>query len=214
MQNELLRRTTLLDHLFLTSDYRQVPDRNFLQFFPFFNHCCFRCRYLHSLRHRNRLVNQIVMLQWIITLFCNMVFMMMRQCFSHTKKSQRFTSLQNTRQFWFYLIGFTTGCPPLDSVFGYGLRKFHQLLCHLQHKIIRNLLHCTLQISVLVLDLGYFEVTPVLIDAMSLSQDSWANASALARLWRHWKQGEQIGQVDIVGSLNLLHQFGLVLPKP
>ena len=39
--------------------------------------------------------------------------------------------------------------PLLGSVFGYGLRQFHQLLDHLRHKDIRNLFHCTMQVSVL-----------------------------------------------------------------
>ena len=47
--------------------------------------------------------------------------------------------------------------PSLDSVLGYGLRQLRQLLDHLQHRIIRNLLHCALQVSVLAGDLGYFE---------------------------------------------------------
>ena len=39
--------------------------------------------------------------------------------------------------------------PSLDSVLGYGLRQFRQLLDHLQHRIIRNLLHGAVQVSVL-----------------------------------------------------------------
>ena len=64
MQNELCsaRRPCFIDHFFLTSDVRQVPRRNFLQFFPFLVHRCFRCRNFHSLRHRNKFVNQIVVL--------------------------------------------------------------------------------------------------------------------------------------------------------
>ena len=48
------RRPCFIDHLFLTFDFGQVPRRNFLQFFPFLVHCCFRCRNFHSLRHRNK----------------------------------------------------------------------------------------------------------------------------------------------------------------
>ena len=50
-----------IDHLFVTSDFCQVPHRNFLQFFPFLVHCCFCCGHLHCLRHR-KIVYQIVML--------------------------------------------------------------------------------------------------------------------------------------------------------
>ena len=52
------------NHLpFLAFDFGQVPRRNFLQFFPFLVHCCFCCWNFHSLRHRNKFVNQIIMLQ-------------------------------------------------------------------------------------------------------------------------------------------------------
>ena len=36
--------TCFIVHFFLTSDFRQVPRRNFLQFFPFLVHWCVRCR--------------------------------------------------------------------------------------------------------------------------------------------------------------------------
>ena len=51
-----------IDHFFLTSDFCQVPRRNFLQVFPFLVLHCFCCRNFHSLRHKNKFVNQIVML--------------------------------------------------------------------------------------------------------------------------------------------------------
>ena len=38
---------------FFAFDFRQVPRRNFLQFFTFLVHRCFRCRNFHSFRHRN-----------------------------------------------------------------------------------------------------------------------------------------------------------------
>ena len=63
----------IIDHLCLTSDFCQVPRRNFLQIFLFLIHCCMCCGYLHGLRHRNRFVNQMKMLQWIVTLSYNMV---------------------------------------------------------------------------------------------------------------------------------------------
>ena len=56
------RRSCFIDHLFLTFDFRQIPRRKFLQFFPFLVHRCFRCWNLHCLRHRNKLVNQIIVL--------------------------------------------------------------------------------------------------------------------------------------------------------
>ena len=43
-------RPCFIDHLFLASDFRQVPRRKFLQICPFFIHCW----NFHSLRHRNK----------------------------------------------------------------------------------------------------------------------------------------------------------------
>ena len=74
---------------------------------PFLVHCCLCCRNFHGLGHGKRFVYQMVMFLWIVSFSCNMVFMMSRQWFSHTQ-SCRFTSFQNTRKFWFDLIGFTT----------------------------------------------------------------------------------------------------------
>ena len=56
-------RPCFIGHLWFTSEFCQVPRRNFLQFFPFLIHRCFCCRNFHSLRHRNKFVNQITMLQ-------------------------------------------------------------------------------------------------------------------------------------------------------
>ena len=41
--NFCARRPCFIDHLFLTSDFRQVPRRNFPQFVPFLVHCCLCC---------------------------------------------------------------------------------------------------------------------------------------------------------------------------
>ena len=60
--NFCARRSGFIDHLFFTSDFCQVPRRNFLQFFPFLVHCCFCCWNFYGLRHRNKFVNQITML--------------------------------------------------------------------------------------------------------------------------------------------------------
>ena len=98
------RRPCFIDHLFLTFDFRQVPRRNFLQFFPLLVHCCFRCRNLHSLRHRNKFVNQIVVL---FTFSCNMVFVIWWYRVSHTH-SCGFISFQNTRKFCLIFVGYTS----------------------------------------------------------------------------------------------------------
>ena len=60
--NFCARRSCFIDHPLLTSDFRQVPRRNFLQFFPFLVCRCFCCRKFHSLRHRHKFVNKIVVL--------------------------------------------------------------------------------------------------------------------------------------------------------
>ena len=69
--NFCARRPCFIDHVFLTSDFRQVPRRNFLQFFPFLVHRCFCRRNFHSLRHRNKFVNQILVLLWILLFLQN-----------------------------------------------------------------------------------------------------------------------------------------------
>ena len=53
------RRPCFVDHLFLTSDFRQVPRRNFLQFSHSLSTASFCCRNFHSLSHGNEFVNQI-----------------------------------------------------------------------------------------------------------------------------------------------------------
>ena len=79
------RRPCFMDHLFLASDSRQVPRLEiFSNFFPFLVHRCFGCRNFHSLRHRNKFVNQFVMLWWILTFSCNMFFVVWWERVSHT----------------------------------------------------------------------------------------------------------------------------------
>ena len=102
MQNELLRPTSLLHRSLLSSDFRQVPRRNFIQFFPFLVHCCFRCRNFHSLRHKNKFV--ILVLLWIVSFSCILFLMTMRYRISHTH-SRRFISFQNIRKFCLNFVG-------------------------------------------------------------------------------------------------------------
>ena len=68
-------RPCFIDHLWFTSDFCQVPRRNLFKFLPLFIHRCFSCGYLHCLRHRNKFVYQIMMLQWIVSLSCKKVLM-------------------------------------------------------------------------------------------------------------------------------------------
>ena len=109
-------RPSFIDHLFLTSDFRQVPRRNFLQCFTFLVHCCLCCGNFHGLGHRNKFVNQIVMLQWIVSFSCNKVFMMSRQWFSirslvdslaskiHASFDLILLDLSPFPQFWLFLL--------------------------------------------------------------------------------------------------------------
>ena len=53
-------------------------------------------------------LNQTAILQWFVLLSCNVVFMMIRWRFSHTQ-SCGFTGFQETRKFWFEIVGLTTG---------------------------------------------------------------------------------------------------------
>ena len=69
------RRPCFIDYLFLTFDFCQVPRWKCLEFFPLFVHCCFCFWYFHCMRHRNKFVYQIVILQWIIPFSRNMVLM-------------------------------------------------------------------------------------------------------------------------------------------
>ena len=68
-------RPCFIDHLWFVSDFCYVPRQSLFKFLPFFIHCCFCCGYLHGLRHRNKFVYQIIMLQWIVPFSCNMVLM-------------------------------------------------------------------------------------------------------------------------------------------
>ena len=62
--NSSARRPCFIDHFFLTSDFRQVPRRNFLQFFPFLAHRCFRFRNFHSLRYKKKFVFSSFLAIW------------------------------------------------------------------------------------------------------------------------------------------------------
>ena len=108
-QNELLRPSSLLHrspliYFWLLSG--STPES--FPVSPILIHCCFCCWNLHGLRHGNKFVYQIKMLQWVVHLSCNMVLMKIRLRFFHTQ-SCGFTVFQDTRKFWFEFIGFATG---------------------------------------------------------------------------------------------------------
>ena len=61
--SELFRPSSLLHRSPLSYFWLSSSSTpKFSAIFPFFIHCCFCCGYLHGLRHRNKFVNQIVML--------------------------------------------------------------------------------------------------------------------------------------------------------
>ena len=153
--NFCARRPRVIDHLFLISDFRRVPRRNFLQFFPLLVRHCFRCRNFHSLRHRNKFVNQVVVLYWIFSFSSNMDFMMMRYRISHTH-SRGFMSCQNTRKFCLNSVGNTiptilhnfTGHSKSDWCFQFltrvldGFFEFFVLRVRSMKEIPRNFRQC------------------------------------------------------------------------
>ena len=49
---------------FLISDFRQLPCRYLLKFFPFFIHCCLCIWYFHCLRHGSKFVHKTAVTQW------------------------------------------------------------------------------------------------------------------------------------------------------
>ena len=99
-----------IDHFRFVSDFRQIPRRNVFKFFPIFVLCCFRCRYLHCLRHRNKFVYQNIMMQWITRFPCNVVFVNFGCKSTHTQL-HGFLCFQDTRIFWLVIIILATGCP-------------------------------------------------------------------------------------------------------
>ena len=104
----LFLASSITSDLFLT--FCEIPRQYFLKFFPFFVQCCFCCRYLHCLRHRNKFVYQIVTMQWITSFSCNMVFMNFRYN-SFPTQSLRFICFQDARTCWLAIIFLGTGHP-------------------------------------------------------------------------------------------------------
>ena len=56
-------RPCFIDHLFLLLTFVKFHAEIFFQILPFFIHCCLCCGNYHGLKHRNKFVHQIVMLQ-------------------------------------------------------------------------------------------------------------------------------------------------------
>ena len=101
------RRPCFIDHFFLTFDFCQVPRPKFLQFFPFLVQCCFAARIFTAWCIGITFVTQVIMLQWILTFSCNMVFVNMWFRILHTH-SGGFTSFRNTCKFCPVFVRSTT----------------------------------------------------------------------------------------------------------
>ena len=92
--------------------FRQLPCWYIFKFFPFFIHCCFCCGNLHGLRHRNKFVNHILMLQWIVTLSCNVVLMIFVWS-SFQTLSRRFVGFNDACVFCLTIVQNATSFPVL-----------------------------------------------------------------------------------------------------
>ena len=101
-----------IDHLFLVSDFRQLPCKNFLEFCPFIYHCCLCIRNFHCLRHRNELVNKTVVSQRIRP-FRSDVILMRFVSSSFQPLSRAFVGINNTRVFLSCVSQYCGGFSPL-----------------------------------------------------------------------------------------------------
>ena len=88
----------LIDHLFLVSDFRQLPCQNCLEFFPSFLHCRPCIRFLKCLRHRNEFVHKTIM-SYRIRPFCSNVILMRFVSSSFQPWSRAFVGIDNTSVF-------------------------------------------------------------------------------------------------------------------
>ena len=61
-----------------TLDFLQLPRWNRFGLLPFFVHCCLCIWYLHCLRHRNKLVYQIIVVHRVVPFACDVIFVMFR----------------------------------------------------------------------------------------------------------------------------------------
>ena len=100
MQNELLRPTSLLHRSLLSYFWFSLAPK-FSNFSHFLSTAAFAAGFFMAWG-RNKFVYQVVVLQWIVSFPCNMVFMMIWYWISHTH-SRTFISFQNTENlFRFY----------------------------------------------------------------------------------------------------------------
>ena len=87
-----------LDHFLLISDFRQLPCRFFLQFFPFFLHYRLCIWNFLCLRHRNELVHK-TMMSYRIRPFSSDVILMRFMSSSFWPWSRAFVGIDNTSAF-------------------------------------------------------------------------------------------------------------------
>ena len=80
---------------FFVSDCRQLPCRYLFNFVLFFIHYCFCFMYFHCLRHWDKFVHKMVMVQRIDSFPCNMIFMTIITTFTVAR-----LTLQTRKLWW------------------------------------------------------------------------------------------------------------------
>ena len=97
-----------IDHIRFVSEFRQILCWNFLNFLPFFVHCCLWFRNCNRLVNGTWFVDQVVVLQRMNSFRCEMILMSSR-CNSFHTQSLGFIWFQDTRHFWLVIIFNATG---------------------------------------------------------------------------------------------------------
>ena len=122
-----------------------------------FRHCCFRELIFHRLRHKNKLVNQIVKCHRVISFACGVIFMIFRW-----RRLQTLSRLHDASMpcSW-NLVGFTT--------LHFSFLKAGALLCSFLARHCR--LHWNFHLSPCVCD-GFFVFFVIQIDKINASQPS------------------------------------------
>ena len=124
------RAEMAIDHIFLVSDFCQLPCRVLLQFSPLFFHCCLCIWNFHCLRHRNEFVKKTVMSHRIHP-FCSDVILMKFVSSSFYPWSRAFVCINNTSVFCLAFLNIAVVVSPLlfigilqDIAAGIGTSNF------------------------------------------------------------------------------------------
>ena len=100
-------RSCFIDHLFLVSDFRQLPCQDFLLFSPF-STATFASGIFECLRHRKKLVHKTVV-SYRIHPFCSDVILMRFVSSSFWPWSRAFVGINNTSVFYLALLNIAMG---------------------------------------------------------------------------------------------------------